>query len=77
MIDWLKQNGWAIALVVASLIYNYASNGYRLDALEKRADNTDQQIATLTTGSVQTQIALAKIQVDIDYIKLQVNKIVP
>lgn len=77
MKDWLKQNGWAIALVVASLIYNYASNGYRLDTLEKRADATDQQIASLNTGSIQTQIALAKIQVDIDYIKLQLNKIVP
>lgn len=75
MTDWLKQNGWAIALVVASLIYNYASNGYRLDALEKRADTTDQQIATLTSGSVTTQVALAQINTKLEYISAQLAKL--
>lgn len=74
--NWFKQNGWAIALVIASIVSNYSISGYRIGALEKHASEVDQQIATLTSGSVTTQIALAQIQTKLEYITLQLNKLV-
>lgn len=77
MKDWLKQNGWALGLVVAALISNYALVGFRIDALEKHQADQDQQIAQLTSGNVTTQISLAQIQTKLEYITLQLNKLVP
>lgn len=77
IMDWLKNNAWSLAIAVVTLISTFTLFGYRIDALEKRADATDQQIATLTSGNVTTQIALAQIQTKLEYITVQLDKITP
>lgn len=75
--EWLKEHAWSLTIASVTLVSTFTLYGYRIDSLEKRDDAIDQQIATLNSGSVTTQIALAKLQVDIDYIKKQIDKIIP
>lgn len=73
--SWVKQNAASLIIGLISLLSGFTLYGYRIDQLEKRADVTDQQIATLTSGNVTIQISLARIQTDIEYMKLQLDKI--
>lgn len=77
MIDWVKQNLWSLIIGLMVITSTYTLYGYRISSLEKRIDAVDQQIATLTSGNVTTQISLAQIQTKLEYITLQLNKIVP
>lgn len=77
IMDWLKQNAASLIIAAITLISTFSLYGYRIGALEKRADATDQQIATLTSGNVTTQIALAQIQTKLEYITQQLDKITP
>lgn len=49
--------------------------GYRITALETHAAQVDQEVATLNSGSVTTQVALAQIQVQLKYISTQLAKL--
>lgn len=77
---FLKDNAIPLFIGVCSLIITYTTTttmyGYRIGALESHATQVDQEIATLTTGSVTTQVALAQIQTQLKYITLQLNKLV-
>lgn len=75
MTDWLKENAISLLIGAITLISTFTFYGYRIDTLEKRADATDQQIATLTSGSVTTQIALAQINTKLEYISAQLEKL--
>lgn len=75
--DWLKENAITLIITCVGLVSSFAIYGYRIDALEKRADATDQQIATLVSGSVSTQVALAQINTKLEYISAQLDKISP
>lgn len=74
--EWLKKHAWTLTIAAVTVASTFTLYGYRIDQLEKHEGVIDQEIATLNSGSVTTQIALAKIQVDIDYIKQQLNKLV-
>lgn len=77
---FLRENIVTIAICVCSLIITYTTTttmyGYRIGALETHAAQIDQQIATLNTSSVTTQVALAQISTQLKYITLQINKLV-
>lgn len=77
---FLRDNLVTIVICVCSLVITYTTNttafGYRIGALETHETAVDQQIATLTTGSVTTQVALAQIQTQLKYITVQLNKLV-
>lgn len=75
MNEWLKNNGWAIAIAAAALIGNYAIYGYRIGELSTANAANAAAISSLNTQQVQTQIALAQIQVDLTYIKESVDKL--
>lgn len=77
MTDWLQKNGVSIAIALATLVSTYAVYGYRLQALEDRVDRQGTAITDIRNSTQDTQIALARIQTDIEYIKVQLNKLIP
>lgn len=76
MNDWLKSNAVSIAIALITLVSTYAVYGYRLSAVESRQDRQGTAIAALQQQNTDTLIKLAQIQKDIDYIKVQIDKIV-
>lgn len=74
---WLSGNAVSIAIAIATLISTYAVYGYRLSSIEARQDRQGDAITQLQKGNTDTQVALARIQTDIEYIKTQLQKIVP
>lgn len=64
-------------MALVTLISTYAVYGYRLNAVEARQDRQGDAITALQSSNTDTQVALAKIQTDLEYIKAQLNKIVP
>lgn len=77
MQNWLKDNGVSLLIALTTFASTYAVYGYRLGALEARVDRQGTAISAIQNTTVDTQISLAKIQTDIEYIKVQLNKIVP
>lgn len=67
---------WGLIIAAITMTSSYALYGYRITELEKHAADIDQQIATLTSGSVTAQISLAQINTKLEYITLQLNKLV-
>lgn len=58
-----------------ALVSSYAINGYRINDLESEVNQNTASIGSLNTQSVQTQVSLAQIQVDLTYIKASVDRI--
>lgn len=77
MTEIVKKNVWAIAIGIITLVSSYAVYGHRIENLEKRADSTNLAIESLNRAALQDQITLAEIKKDIEYIRLQVSRIVP
>lgn len=79
--DWLKNNGFSIAIALAGIIATYSINtalyGYRISALEARQDRQGIAIQSLQSGDTETKVALARIQTDLEYIKAQLARIAP
>lgn len=76
MKDWFVKNWWSLLIALLTLSSTYTMYGYRLDQLEKRVDKHDTQITQLQDLSNQAAVTLAKIQKDIEYIRLRVDQIV-
>lgn len=78
--NFLRENAIPLFIGVCSLVITYTTTttmyGYRIGALETHALQVDQQITTLNTSSVTTQVALAQISTQLKYITLQINKLV-
>lgn len=72
---WLKDNAISIAIALTTLVSTYAVYGYRLSNDEARLDRQGTAITALQTGDTDTQVALARIQTDIEYIKAQLTSI--
>jgi hypothetical protein len=76
MSDWLTKNAISLLIAGVTLVSTYAVYGYKLEALQERQDRQGSAITALQSDNTQTLVALARIQTDIDYIKVQLNKIV-
>lgn len=55
----------------------FALYGYRLDALEARAQEVRETVNTTDQTLVQLQITTGKIETDVSYIKSQINRVFP
>ncbi len=66
MNDWFKQNSWSLIIGLLTLASSYAAYGWRIAQLEAH-------VVALNSQSVQTQVLLAEIQKDIEYIKLEIT----
>ena len=76
MNDWLKQNTWALLIACVTMVSTWTLYGARIAALEDEVSQNTAAISKINDTSVQTQVDIAKIQTDIEYIKLQINKLV-
>lgn len=75
MNSWIKDNAISIAIALVTMVSTYAVYGYRLSAVEARQDRQGTAIVALQDSSNQTNVALARIQTDIEYIKTQLQQI--
>jgi uncharacterized coiled-coil protein SlyX len=73
--EWLRQNGWALIIAGATIISTFTLYGYRIENLEKEVAVNQLAIQRLNESSTNVQVSLAKIQTDIEYIKMQVTKL--
>lgn len=75
MSDWLKSNAWAIVIGAVTLVSTYSLYGYRIAALETEVQKNTDAISSINTTGVQTQVALARLQTDMEYVKAQLVSI--
>ena len=75
MNDWIKANAVSIIIAVATLISTYSLYGYRIDQIQKEADENKAAIQLLNTGQVTLQVQLAQIATDISYIKQSLDRL--
>lgn len=76
MQDWIKENFWPLLIAILTIGSTYTLYGYRISTLEKRADDADTKIAALQDSNNTIFIDIEGIQKDVEYIRLQVDKIV-
>lgn len=77
MIDFLLQNGFSILMGGITFLSTFVLLRYRVLKLEEIVKDQALSIKNLDTGHTAFLVAITAIQKDIEYIKLQVNKIVP
>lgn len=75
MSNWLKQNAWALIIAACTMVSVFTTLGQRVTALEAQAAVQQKSINKIGDTNVQLQISLATIQTDIEYIKIQVDKL--
>lgn len=75
MTEWLRQNGWALIIAVFTIASTFSLYGYRIDQIEARQNRQEASIEVLQARANDVNVALAKIQIDIEYIKVQVTKL--
>jgi len=76
MKEWLQKNWWSVIIALITISSTYTMYGYRLGELEKKAEAQQVEITALQNSSNDTAVGLARIQKDIEYIRLQVDRIV-
>lgn len=80
MQEFLQKNAWSIVIGIVSLVTTFSATsslyGYRIGELERRVTENQAKIESLTATNVQTLVSIARIETDIAYIKVQVDKIV-
>lgn len=76
MKDWIIKNWWSLILALLTVSSTYTMYGYRISQLEKSVAVHSELIIELQRSSNDANVNLAKIQKDIEYIRLQVDKIV-
>lgn len=81
MYGFFSKNAWAIVLVIASVVAQWAVFGVRLDNIEQRQDRQGNSIQTLqaTVSTVQTQYAALNAKLDaidsnVNYIRSRIDK---
>lgn len=73
--DWLKNNGWSLAIAVFTIVSVVSLYGYRIDQLEGQTAEIKASIQTINAQQVQLQVQLAQISTDLNYIKASVDRI--
>lgn len=79
--DFLTKNAWALAIVLSSVIAQWAVFGVRLDNIEARQDRQGTAISTLqaSVAEVQNQYSALNAKVDavgsnVDYIRNRIDR---
>lgn len=73
--EFLNKNLWAILVLSVSLIISYTIYGTRISALEERVYAQEEIIAGFRAIEQANQITLAKMQKDIEFIKIKVDNL--
>lgn len=75
--DFLFRNAWALILVVASVVGQWAVFGVRLDNLEDRVSANAEAIEAPQDQANATALDIAQIQKDIEYMRMKLDRIIP
>lgn len=73
--DWIKGNAVTILITLAGIVGTFTLYGYRIEALEKVVEESRIQIARLDAQQNLTNVQLAGIATDIQYIKLTIDRL--
>lgn len=73
--DWFKNNAWSLIIAAVTMVSTFTLYGYRIDALEKQVDENRTAIVTLSTEQNQVNVQLAQIATDIQYIKVNIDRL--
>lgn len=81
MNDWLKNNGFSIAIALAGIIVTYTANtalyGYRLSAIENVQNTQGASITALQNSANDLRVSVAQIQTSLEYIKAKLDRLAP
>lgn len=75
MNNWLRQNAWALIIAGVTMVSVFTTLGQRVTTLEAQAATQQKSITKLSDTNLQVQVSLAKISTDIEYIKVQVDRL--
>lgn len=75
LVEFLTKNVWAIALVVSSVIAQWAVFGVRIDNIEARQDRQDLAVIDLRTQLQETKENYAALEEKVDSVKESVDYI--
>lgn len=73
--DFFAKNALSIIIALVGVISSYAIYGYKLTAVEDQVKESKQDIAALNAQQVDVQVQLAQIATDIQYIKINIDRI--
>ncbi len=76
MNKFLSDNIVSLAIALVTLASMWGIYGYRIDSLEKRQDRQSEAIIVLQANNTKIEISLARIETDINYIKVQLMRII-
>lgn len=81
MQEFIQKNAVTLIISILTLVSTFTATSaryeYRIGALEDEMKEAKDAIAQLNSATVATQVQLAKISSDLEYIKVQINRIVP
>jgi uncharacterized coiled-coil protein SlyX len=75
LVEFLTKNIWAIALVVSSVIAQWAVFGVRIDNIEARQDRQDAVVSDLRDQVQESQRDVAALSEKVDSVKESVDYI--
>ncbi len=73
--DWMKSNLTTILITVAGIIGTFTVYGYRIEDIEQDHQAMAVRVLALETQQNEVRIQLAEIAIDIQYIKLSLEKL--
>ena len=77
ILELLQKNAWPILIAIIGLIVSYTMIDARVSQLERDVAQDKAAIELIKSSNNQTAIDIAQIQKDIEYIRLQLNRVFP
>lgn len=75
MTEWLKNNLWSLVIAIVTMTSMYTLYGAQISDLQRRTQNNADAIKTVQAQENTNNVILAEIQKDIEYIKVELNRI--
>lgn len=75
MNEWIKNNSWSLIIAFLGVVTTFTLYGYRIESLEKEVDVNTASIKLIEAQQNQTNVQLAQIATDIQYIKLNIDRL--
>lgn len=76
MSDWLRNNSWALIMIVVSLVASYSVASYKIGELEKKIEDNSIRLSAVEASETNYRVTVAQIQKDIEFIRYQLSKLV-
>jgi hypothetical protein len=73
--DWIKANLTTILITLVGVVGTFQLYGYRIDSMEKDQVELEARVGALETQQNDVRVQLAQIATDIQYIKLNLERL--